>query len=108
MMLRCRMDGLLRPTCCCPEKAQGEAPGPAAVIQAQDCCAREVAETNRPAAEAARPVNRELGQMTEVALAAPVAPAIAPPAERSDRARQRYGPAREGPPIVLLKHAFLI
>ena len=100
------MDGMLRPTCCCPEKAESETPSP--VIQAQDCCAREVAQTSRPAAAAARPADRELFQMTAVALATPVAPVTLSPDDRSDRAWQRYGPAREGPPLVLLKHAFLI
>jgi len=33
---------------------------------------------------------------------------LAPASDRFDRAAQRYGPAREGPPLVLLKHAFLI
>jgi hypothetical protein len=108
MMLRCRMDGLLRPTCCCPEKAQAESETASPVIQAQDCCAREVAQNSRPAAATARPADRELFQMTAVALATPVAPVMLSPDDRSDRAWQRYGPAREGPPLVLLKHAFLI
>ena len=109
MMLRCRMDGMLRPTCCCPETTTpGETESRGPVIKAQDCCARELAETSRPDAEAARPANREIVQIAAVALAAPIAPAILPPADHSDRAWQRYGPAREGPPLVLLKHAFLI
>lgn len=106
MMLRCQMDGMLRPTCCCPHGGESDNASP--VIKAQDCCARETAETSRPAADAARPANRELVQMTAIAFAASVAPAIVPPAERPDGSWQRYGPAREGPPVVLLKHAFLI
>jgi hypothetical protein len=108
MMLRCRMDGMLRPTCCCPKKAQAESETPSPVIQAQDCCDRELANTSRPTAAAARPADRELFQMTAIALATPVAPVTFSPDERSDRPWQRYGPAREGPPLVLLKHAFLI
>jgi hypothetical protein len=67
-----------------------------------------VAQSARPAAEAARPATRDLVQVATTAIAVPSLPALASPIERLDRAWQRHGPAREGPPIVLLKHAFLI
>ena len=106
-MLRCRIDGLLRPTCCCPHPSESESASPA--LEAQDCCAREAAADTRPApAAAAQPEDRALAHMTAVALAAPSVPALAPSIEHPDWAWQRYGPAREGPPLVLLKHAFLI
>ena len=105
-MLRCRIDGLLRPTCCCPHESESESATP--VIKAQDCCERQAADDKPVTAAVAQPENRELAQMTAVALAAPSVPALAPPIDRRDRAWQRYGPAREGPPLVLLKHAFLI
>ena len=106
-MLRCRMDGLLRPACCCPQKAAAETSGP--VVKAADCCNPEVAQSTRPAAEAARPANRDLVQVATAAIvAASLARLLASPIERLDRAWQRHGPAREGPPLVLLKHAFLI
>src|SRR5262245_45040766 len=105
-MLRCRMDGLLRPTCCCPHQDEGESSRP--TIKAQDCCHREVTVSNRVTATPAPPTNRDLDRMTAVAFAAPAVPALAAATEHSDGAWQRYGPAREGPPLVLLKHAFLI
>ena len=107
MMLRCSMDGLLRPTCCCPQKAEAETSGP--VVKAADCCdPAVVAQGARPAAEAARPATRDLVQVATTAIVAPLFPSLASPIQRLDRAWQRHGPAREGPPIVLLKHAFLI
>jgi len=106
MMLRCSMDGLLRPTCCCPHKAEAETAGP--VVKAADCCDPVVAQAARPAAEAPRPVTRDLVQVATTAIGAPSLPLFASPIERLDRAWQRHGPAHDGPPIVLLKHAFLI
>ena len=106
MMLRCSMDGLLRPACCCPQKAEAETSGP--VVKAADCCDPVVAQSARPAAEAVRPANRDLVQVATAAIVAAPLPSLASPIERLDRAWQRHGPAREGPPLVLLKHAFLI
>jgi hypothetical protein len=106
-LLRCRMDGLLRAACCCPHEGERENASP--VMQAQDCCERAVTpSSSRPTAEAARPANRDILQMTAVAYATPSAQALAPLLERPDGAWPRHGPAREGPRIVLLKHAFLI
>ena len=106
-MMRCRIDGLLRPTCCCPHEGERESAGPE--MKAQDCCDRVVPpETQAPTAEAARPADRQLSHLASAALATPVAPALAPPIASRDRRAQRHGPAREGPPLVLLKHAFLI
>jgi hypothetical protein len=105
-MLRCSSDGLLRSTCCCPQKAQTGGAGP--VVKAADCCNAEVAQNARPPAEAVRPANHDHVQVaTAVIVAAPLR-SLAPPIERLARAWQRHGPDREGPPLVLLKHAFLI
>jgi hypothetical protein len=105
-MLRCRIDGLLRPTCCCPQGDADEPTGP--VVKAQDCCDPEVAQSDRPPAVASRPSDH--GAAPEAAVAIDFVPALAvtPPTEALRRAAQRHGPAREGPPIVLLKRAFLI
>jgi hypothetical protein len=107
VMLRCRIDGLLRSECCCPQPTEEKSSGPA--FEAQDCCARDmVTDGQRPAADVARSATRIA---PDVALAFFVAPPVSVPApvtDRFDRAAQRYGPAREGPPLVLLKHAFLI
>src|SRR5262245_46433830 len=105
-VMRCRADGLLRATCCCPHKGESESARP--TIKAQDCCERQVTASNRVTAAPAPPTQRDLDRMAAVAFASPALPALAPPAERRDGAWQRYGPAREGPPLVLLKHAFLI
>jgi len=106
MMLRCSIDGLLRPACCCPHKAEADTSGP--VVKAADCCDPVVGQGARPAAEAARPATRDLVQVATTAIAMPSFSSLASPIERRDRVWQRHGPAREGPPIVLLKHAFLI
>jgi len=109
VMLRCRIDGLLRSECCCPQPTEEHSSGPA--FEAQDCCAREmVSDGQRPEADVARSATRIA---PDVALGFFVAPAVSVPApvhvnDRFARAAQRYGPAREGPPLVLLKHAFLI
>ena len=105
-MLRCRIDGLLRSTCCCSHENDQQSSGP--VVKAQDCCDTEVIESVRPTAEAAHPATHGLAFIATAAVpVAPGAPVAAPIAALA-RAAQRHGPAREGPPIVLLKHAFLI
>ena len=106
MMLRCRTDGLLRPTCCCPASEAPQDAGP--TVEAQDCCDREITGSARPLVEAAR--RAETGLLPAFALlpAANAAVADLPARARLTPAAQRYGPAREGPPLVLLKHAFLI
>ncbi|HEY8925761.1 MAG TPA: hypothetical protein VIU64_15345 [Polyangia bacterium] len=106
-MLRCRIDGLLRTACCCPHPKEEQPSGPA--IRAQDCCDREIAQNQRPKADLARSSSRDLApERVELVLFALAAPLASPPVAHRDRAAQRHGPAREGPPIVLLKHAFLI
>ncbi|HET6146537.1 MAG TPA: hypothetical protein VFH68_03335 [Polyangia bacterium] len=105
MMLRCRMDGLLRSVCCCPRGIE-ESSGP--VVKAQDCCHREVAQTQRPKAKAATSPNRQLAPIAAAAVVATALPLVAPPTARFDRAAQRHGPARAGIRVVLLKQAFLI
>ena len=105
MMLRCRIDGLLRSVCCCSHANQ-ESSGP--VVKAQDCCDQEVAQAQRPKAEAASSPTSHLAPIAALAVVATAVPLVVPPAKRFDRAAQRHGPAREGPPIVLLKQSFLI
>ena len=78
------------------------------MVKAADCCDAEVTQSTRPTAEAARPAHRDLVQVATAAIVAAPLPSLASPIERLDRAWQRHGPAREGPPLVLLKHAFLI
>jgi hypothetical protein len=108
-MLRCRIDGVLRSACCCPAKK--EAPSPHAAFRAADCCERAVvAVDQRPAMEVQAPAAQAVdhgfaaavGPVVELTL-----PALTPPVPIG-WAAERYGPAREGPSVVLLKHAFLI
>jgi hypothetical protein len=104
---RCRFTGVVRAACCCPvAKASRPAQAPPAVSP-QDCCDRGVAKPQHPIAAAEPPV-KELGSLgvpvsavVPVLLALPGIPRVAPP-------RQSHGPPRGGPPLVLLKHAFLI
>jgi hypothetical protein len=105
MMLRCRIDGLLRAECCCAQQQQEQPAGP--TIGAQDCCDRVTANSDRPAGDVARPATRDLAPIDAVAVVLDAA-ALTPVARTFDRAIHRYGPAGEGPPLVLLKHAFLI
>jgi hypothetical protein len=105
MMLRCRIDGHLRPVCCCPQDDEKQAGGP--VVKAQDCCDRELTVNQRPVFEAEqRAPDLELAPLLFLAVL-PIAAPLAE-ADRSDLNWQAHGPPREGPPIVLLKHAFLI
>lgn len=106
MMLRCRMDGLLRPACCCAHQQEQEPAGP--TIEAQDCCDRVMPDSDRQVADVVRPATPDLAPTTDLAVVVDFAPLLAPAPHRFDRTAQRYGPAREGPPLVLLKHAFLI
>jgi len=109
VMLRCRIDGLLRSQCCCahPDADEQKSSGPA--MEAQACCDREVvAQGERPAADVARSPAPDLAPTGSIAAVIPEVPLLAPAPDRFDRTATRYGPAREGPPLVLLKHAFLI
>jgi hypothetical protein len=106
VMLRCRMDGVVRPACCCPAQDERKDTGP--VVEAQGCCDRQITANERPAVEAARRAEPGMAPAA-VALAAPLPVLFDAPATRpGQRAAQRDGPAREGPLIVLVKHAFLI
>jgi hypothetical protein len=106
MMLRCRIDGLLRSACCCLQKAATQNVGP--VLKAQDCCAREMSASERPVVEAAQPSTVDLTKALAAAL--PTAPLSLVLAEslQSEWVWQAHGPPHERPPLVLLKHAFLI
>jgi hypothetical protein len=110
LMLRCRISGELRPACCCSHDGDGESAAPAtASIKAQDCCDQEIAQSVRPVVDADHSPQDELAPIVSVALLAPVAsPATTTAGPIPTWAAQRHGPAREGPPLVLLKHAFLI
>jgi len=104
MMLRCRVDGHLRPACCCLQAEETQETGP--VVKAQDCCDRELSVNQRPAVEPDQRAGDQVRAPLPVAVLA-IASRLAEP-DRVDLTWQAHGPPREGPPIVLLKHAFLI
>jgi hypothetical protein len=107
VMFRCRMDGLLRSERCCAHGDQDDlSPGPA--MKGQDCCAQEVAEVQRPKADQARSETHELAAATVLAVVFHDVLLVPPALPRFDRVVERYGPGPNGPPLVLLKHAFLI
>lgn len=109
MMLRCRVDGLLRPTCCCSHpSADDDRDQPSLAIKGQDCCEQQMTGGERPVVDAARRTSPDVS--LAVAIAAPVltlSDDLATP-DRLARSWQAQGPPRHGPPLVLLKHAFLI
>jgi len=103
--LRCRMDGSVRARCCCGEAMAPANPGP--VARAQDCCDRETTAAARPAVEA--PGARAVEPLPAGLSVASVAPApLAAPVPRWVRVQPRHGPPGGGPPVILLKQAFLI
>lgn len=104
-LLRCQMDGLLRFSCCCP--ARSDAPSSIPALKARGCCDREVTVHEPTAAEAVRYSAATIFVDDVVALAAPLALA-ANGAGRIIPAAWSHGPRGAGPPIVLLKRAFLI
>lgn len=102
--LRCRIDGSVRAACCCAEAQAPANQGP--IARAQDCCDRQTTAGARPVVEAPG--------ATQTIPAGPPVPAtaalaiLAPPAPRWARAFASHGPPRGGPPVILLKQAFLI
>lgn len=110
MMLRCRIDGLLRPACCCPSESEAlQDRGP--VIRAQDCCDRELTVNQRPVVAPARSIvaTVDFAGAASAAVPAPLAFLLPAETDRSHRKWPAHGPPREGPTLaLLLKHAFLI
>jgi hypothetical protein len=104
MMLRCRIDGSVRAACCCPgEPAEDLATTP--TVKAQPCCDQEIAINEARIMEVPPPAH------PDVVIATPVRAALVfavPPARAVASAFEQGGPAREGPPLVLLKQSFLI
>ena len=106
MMLRCRIDGSLRPACCCPER--GEQESSQSTVKAQDCCDRLMTGSARPIAEASRAEKPDLAPTAVVSTPLVFFALVEPPAPRADWSWQSHGPPRGGPGLVVLKHAFLI
>jgi hypothetical protein len=104
MMLRCRTDGTLRAACCCPDEAARDLPA-APTVEAQSCCVQEIATSEARIMEPAPSAH------PDVVISAPLSATFAssaPKAGAVSRAFEQGGPAREGPPLILLKQSFLI
>ena len=97
VLLRCRMDGHLRDSCCCPREQPSQAPAAAAA----DCCRPETSVRQVPAARAPEPGDAAAAPVTRIVT-------LAPPPVAAPRMLRPLAPAREGPPLLLLKQAFLI
>ena len=106
MMLRCRIDGRLRPMCCCSHDEQNQDTGP--VAKAQDCCDQEMIGSDRPVVEAAASAGLDAHWVTAAVVPVSALPLGLGSPDRPVRIWQAQGPPREGPPLVLIKHAFLI
>ena len=106
MMLRCRIDGRLRPMCCCSHDDQDQNTGP--VVKAQDCCDQEMTGSDRPVVEAAASAGCDGHWASAVAIPVSPLPLELGSADRPVRIWQAQGPPRDGPPLILVKHAFLI
>ena len=106
MMLRCRIDGMLRPACCCSHDKQDQESGPA--LKAQDCCDQEMTGGQRPVVDAARKPGLDVPLAVAIALPISTLSVDLAAPDQPIRSWQAQGPPRDGPPLVLLKHAFLI
>ena len=113
MMLRCRLDGMLRAACCCPvaaDEAEGAASSAPSRLTSQGCCERTVVEGHRPAAEAPQSPQLAADAAWAMGVDAPWVTVLGPAPERAaaNNAGQRYRPPREGPRLIVLKQSFLI
>jgi hypothetical protein len=102
-LLRCRMDGEMRAACCCTTGA-----APAGPSVSNPCCCDRVVVSGPVApftsARDAAPVIQVAIPVVLPAYVARVAPEpVVPP-----RAVHGGGPARERPPLLILKQTFLI
>ena len=103
LMLRCRIDGQLRASCCCPDEGERDV-STTPTVRPQSCCDQETT------AHEARLMELAPSPYSNVVLpsARATSPFAAPESLALPRAFQHGGPAREGPPLVLLKQSFLI
>jgi hypothetical protein len=104
MLLRCRIDGSVRAACCCPGEPEQD-PSTTPTVKAQSCCDQEIAISEARIMELPPPAHPDVVIATSRPATLLVA---APEAGAVSRAFERGGPAREGPPLVLVKQSFLI
>jgi hypothetical protein len=102
LVLRCRMDGQVRDTCCCPvDRTQDGPADPALVVP--ECCDREVATRSFPTVRTVPETTLPPVVVTSIVLPDPAARGPSAPRQLRERS-----PARGGPLILLLKQTFLI
>jgi hypothetical protein len=116
-LMRCRMDGRLRTTCCCPaapgsasddaQAASTDAPA-VATIESALCCDREVVGGHLPPSELRRGAPEGITAPVFVELAPRLPLLIDPLPVRAQSAFAHARPAREGPSLLILKQTFLI
>jgi hypothetical protein len=101
----CRMDGQLRPSCCCPadEIDTDTDTGPALI--AATCCQRLEAADNVGTPSELAPVHEAATRALPVTAAYVV---LAPPPAMRAPARALDRPPRAGPPLLLQKQSLLI
>lgn len=107
VLLKCRMDGALRSSCCCPGDGAAEASTtfPASTLTAACCCERQATAAEARLMEATSAVHGAF------VAAPPFVAVLSPdfiPSVTTARVVQYGGAAREGPPLILLKQSFLI
>ena len=105
-MLRCRIDGVLRPTTCSPELDERREAGP--TVKGQDCCQPELARSCAPPYEVVRATDDEQDSIAASQSCAGAIDAAIAGLDRGKGWLRRHEPARQGPSLVLSKHAFLI
>ncbi|MBC8133302.1 MAG: hypothetical protein H7X95_10010 [Deltaproteobacteria bacterium] len=111
MLMRCRMDGLVRTSCCCPVDKNAGSQAHEPLLKAQACCDREVATHVPPTVATTVPARAPHEESLSIAVV--LSPSTSAwnslPARLSPpRVFRGHGPPRSGPGIVVLKHAFLI
>lgn len=106
LMVRCHMDGMLRAAPCCAHEGELGDSGPA--FKARDCCDREVTSGQQRVFEVPPVTDHEQISIAALTLCAVAGAVVVARDPDVDGAAKRYGPVREGPSIVLAKHAFLI
>ena len=101
-VFRCRFDGVARLSCCCPEASPARAE---AVLSKGCCCDIDHVQRVAPSATS-RPPEAKIGPAPVLLVSGGASPEVG---ERFIRPRLPELTARShGPPLILLKHAFLI
>ena len=105
-LFRCRYDGVARRSCCCPMADAETSPASEAAVSNRGCCDVQVvrAASTAPAAAAPQQAAKALtSPLATVQVVAFQIPQLAPSQSWTDDV-----PRGLGPPLIVLKHSFLI